>query len=152
MDKRKLAKLLRDCATDSVCRMMSRACSDPECSANRAMLAATELEDEARADEDAAEDRLEYLRGELRAERISYGELHELQSLAKYIPAGDVELLEAAGVPERMGSKQTRGDKIACAIYDKGRAADMDSAPAWYSAAEAAAWAAGYAAALERAP
>lgn len=44
--------------------------------------------------------RLEYLRGELRAERISYDELSELQSLAGYIDAGDVELLEAAGVPE----------------------------------------------------
>lgn len=44
--------------------------------------------------------RLEYLRGELRAERISYGELAELQDLAKYIESGDVELLEAAGVPE----------------------------------------------------
>ena len=45
-------------------------------------------------------DRLEYLRGELRAERISYGEIVELQSLAEHIDAGDVELLEAAGVPE----------------------------------------------------
>ncbi len=45
-------------------------------------------------------ERLEYLRGELRAERISYGELAELQDLAKYIDPGDVELLEAAGVPE----------------------------------------------------
>lgn len=44
--------------------------------------------------------RLEELRVELRAERISYGELAELQSLAKHIPPGDVELLEAAGVPE----------------------------------------------------
>lgn len=44
--------------------------------------------------------RLEYLRGELRAERISYGELAELQSLASHIEPGDVELLEAAGVPE----------------------------------------------------
>ena len=44
--------------------------------------------------------RLEHLRGELRAERISMGELHELQSLAKHIEPGDVELLEAAGVPE----------------------------------------------------
>lgn len=44
--------------------------------------------------------RLEYLRGELRAERISYGELAELQSLAGHIDSGDVELLEAAGVPE----------------------------------------------------
>ena len=44
--------------------------------------------------------RLEYLRQELRAERISYGELEELQSLAEYIEPGDVELLEAVGVPE----------------------------------------------------
>lgn len=45
-------------------------------------------------------DRLEYLRGELRAECISYGELAELQELAEYIDDGDIELLEAAGVPE----------------------------------------------------
>lgn len=45
--------------------------------------------------------RLEYLRGELRAERISYGELAELQKLAEYIDQADVELLEAAGVPEK---------------------------------------------------
>jgi hypothetical protein len=44
--------------------------------------------------------RLEELRAELQAERISYGELAELQSLAKYIAPGDVELLEAAGVLE----------------------------------------------------
>lgn len=44
--------------------------------------------------------RLEYLREELRQERISYGELAELQSLAEHIDPNDVELLEAAGVPE----------------------------------------------------
>jgi len=44
--------------------------------------------------------RLEYLRAELRAERISYGELHELQNLVPFIDPTDVELLEAAGVPE----------------------------------------------------
>ena len=44
--------------------------------------------------------RLEYLRQEIRHERISYGELAELMSLREYIDAGDVELLEAAGVPE----------------------------------------------------
>lgn len=44
--------------------------------------------------------RLEYLRNELRAERISYGELAELQDLAAHIAPGDVELLEPAGVPE----------------------------------------------------
>jgi hypothetical protein len=45
-------------------------------------------------------ERLEYLRQELRAERISYGELAELQSLAEHIDNEDVELLEAAGVEE----------------------------------------------------
>ena len=44
--------------------------------------------------------RLEELRTELRNECISYGELVELASLAEYIEPGDVELLEAAGVPE----------------------------------------------------
>ena len=53
--------------------------------------------DAVRAD---APTRLEYLRGELRAERISWGELAELQGLAPYIAPDDVELLEAAGVPE----------------------------------------------------
>lgn len=44
--------------------------------------------------------RLEYLRGEIEAERISYGEIEELKSLAKYIGPDDVLLLEWAGVPE----------------------------------------------------
>ena len=46
-------------------------------------------------------DRLEYLRAEIQAERISTEEIVELQSLTQYIEAGDVELLEAAGVPEQ---------------------------------------------------
>ena len=45
-------------------------------------------------------DRLEELRAELRAERISYGELVELQSLAEYIDADDVELRGAIGLEE----------------------------------------------------
>lgn len=45
-------------------------------------------------------ERLEYLRGELRAERISYWELAELAGYKEYIAADDVELLEAAGVEE----------------------------------------------------
>ena len=44
--------------------------------------------------------RLAYLRGEIQAERISTGEILELQSLAKYIDRDDVELLEWAGVEE----------------------------------------------------
>lgn len=50
--------------------------------------------------DDDTRNRLEYLRGELRAERISYGELAELEGLAEHIEPGDNELLEAAGVPE----------------------------------------------------
>jgi len=49
---------------------------------------------------DKVKERLEYLRGELRSELISYGELAELQSLAAHIDPSDVELLEAAGVKE----------------------------------------------------
>jgi hypothetical protein len=49
---------------------------------------------------EAIQARLEELRVELRAERISWGELAELHSLADHIDPSDVELLEAAGVPE----------------------------------------------------
>jgi hypothetical protein len=45
--------------------------------------------------------RLEYLRGEIEAERISYGEIAELCSLAKYIDPSDTLLLQWAGVPEK---------------------------------------------------
>jgi hypothetical protein len=44
--------------------------------------------------------RLEQIRTSLRDENISYGEIVELQSLTEYISAGDVELREAAGMPE----------------------------------------------------
>ena len=44
--------------------------------------------------------RLDYLRGEIEAERISYAEIAELQSLAEHIPEDDVLLREWAGVPE----------------------------------------------------
>ena len=50
-------------------------------------------------------ERLEQLRRELRAERISWGELHELQTLAPYIQPDDVELLEAAGVDEHQAAQ-----------------------------------------------
>ena len=46
--------------------------------------------------------RLEELRIELKNECISYGELVELYSLREYIEENDVELLEAAGVPENI--------------------------------------------------
>jgi hypothetical protein len=44
--------------------------------------------------------RLEELRAQIDAECISYGEIAELQGLAKYIDKGDVQLLEWAGVSE----------------------------------------------------
>jgi hypothetical protein len=44
--------------------------------------------------------RLEYLRSQIEAECISYGEIFELQGLADHIDPGDVVLLEWAGVPE----------------------------------------------------
>ena len=45
-------------------------------------------------------ERLEYLRGEIQAEQISYGEIAELQDLAEHIAPDDVLLLQWAGVPE----------------------------------------------------
>jgi hypothetical protein len=45
-------------------------------------------------------ERLDYLRGEIEAERISYGEIAELESLADHIDPSDVVLLQWAGVPE----------------------------------------------------
>lgn len=44
--------------------------------------------------------RLEYLRTQIDAEQISYGEISELESLAEHIAPGDVQLLEWASVPE----------------------------------------------------
>lgn len=44
--------------------------------------------------------RLEYLRGEIEKECISYEEIAELQSLAEHIDPSDILLLEWANVPE----------------------------------------------------
>jgi hypothetical protein len=49
---------------------------------------------------DETKGRLEALRGELTAERMSQGEYCELADLALYIDPEDVQLLEPAGVPE----------------------------------------------------
>jgi hypothetical protein len=51
-------------------------------------------------DQDSVNTRLEYLRTQIEAECISWGELHELQTLADEIDPSDVQLLEWAGVPE----------------------------------------------------
>lgn len=48
-----------------------------------------------------AKKRLDYLRGEIEAEQISYSELVELQNLAKFIDQSDILLLQWAGMPER---------------------------------------------------
>ena len=55
------------------------------------------------------ERRLEEIRIEIRAERISQGEICELQSLVEYIDKDDVELLEWAGV-EEFPTEYTLGD------------------------------------------
>jgi hypothetical protein len=49
---------------------------------------------------ETVKDRLEYLRGEIEAERISYSEIAELQNLKDYIEDDDVLLKEWAGIPE----------------------------------------------------
>jgi hypothetical protein len=51
-------------------------------------------------DIESKKERLEEIRTELDNESISMGELVELQDLTEYIEDGDVQLLEAAGVPE----------------------------------------------------
>ena len=45
-------------------------------------------------------ERIEYFRQEIIAERISQGEIAELQGLIQYIDKNDMLLLEWAGVPE----------------------------------------------------
>jgi len=51
-------------------------------------------------DVNSKKERLEEIREELNNESISYGELVELQELTEFIDENDVQLLEAAGVPE----------------------------------------------------
>lgn len=78
------------------------------------------------------QDRLDYLRTELRKERISTDELIELQSLVEYIDPSDVELLEAAGVPEvgedEVGAKWVSEDKchLHCIEFPNGHHVGMD--------------------------
>jgi hypothetical protein len=61
------------------------------------------------------EERLEYLRKQIENENISQGEILELQSLAKYIKKGDVQLAEWAGIPESEFNKdkKTKDDDTA---------------------------------------
>lgn len=59
-----------------------------------------EREELAVADRKHARKRLAYLRREIKAERISQGEIAELKKLARYIKPDDVLLREWAGIPE----------------------------------------------------
>lgn len=72
--------------------------------------------------------RLEALRAALRAENISYGELAELQSLAEHIEPGDVELLEAAGVPE-FPDDTDQGDQRGAGGYPISENAEVTEMP-----------------------
>lgn len=56
-----------------------------------------------------ANEKLEYLRAQIRAEKISYFEIAELQSMVDLIDADDVELREWAGIPETV-------EKLSCLI------------------------------------
>lgn len=58
-------------------------------------------------------ERLEYLRKQIEGERISWGELLELQGMADQIDPGDVQLLQWAGVPEFPDSDQRERDGAA---------------------------------------
>ena len=71
-------------------------------------------------------EKLEYLRGELRAETISYGEIAELQTLAEHIEKGDTELLEAAGVPETENKMTIDIDTIKGKTIEEVKALGLD--------------------------
>lgn len=70
--------------------------------------------------------RLAYLRGELRAERISWGELVELQGLTANIEPGDVELFEAAKETPNM---PTMSQHTPTYTLDAGRTIVKDGVP-----------------------
>lgn len=80
-------------------------------------------------DVDAKKERLEEIRVELDNESISYGELVELEELVEYIEEGDVQLLQAAGVPEfddviPMSEEQIEMVKEEHGIIEKGNPDD----------------------------
>ena len=50
--------------------------------------------------EQEAKQRIEEIRVEILAERVSYGEIYDLQSLIEHIDEDDVLMLQWAGVPE----------------------------------------------------
>lgn len=80
------------------------------------------VERAARADYDIPA-RLDSIRASIRDESVSYGELAELGALREHIPAGDVELLEWAGVPEHDDHDDARdlADERGADYNDDGR-------------------------------
>jgi len=64
----------------------------------------------------AIQERLEYLRGEIEAERISYGEIAELQSLVEHIDPDDMLLLEWAGQGEQTMSTNKHPNAIVVTV------------------------------------
>lgn len=56
--------------------------------------------------------RLDYLRGEIEAETISYAEIAELQSLADFIDSGDTVLREWSGLPEHLWCSKAIETKV----------------------------------------
>ena len=66
-----------------------------------------------------AKPRLEYLREQIEKECISYGEIAELKSLAEYIEAGDVVLLEWAEVGECDGKHGSIKEILDCGDCSK---------------------------------
>jgi hypothetical protein len=74
--------------------------SDPAFNENELRNAVYKKEQQPKRTATRVKQRLAYLRKEIEAERISYGEIAELQSLKKYIDPSDVLLLEWAGVKE----------------------------------------------------
>ena len=77
------------------------------------------------------QERLEYLRSQLRAECISQGEQTELESLVQYIEPDDVELLEAAGVPEEEAMAMQERMRTPAASKPKKRFRTTDKDKKW---------------------
>ena len=78
---------------------------------------------------DFKKERLEEIREELDNESVSYGELVELQDLTEFIEEDDVQLLEAAGIPEfkevpTMSEEQIEMIKEEHGIVEKGNPDD----------------------------
>jgi len=61
--------------------------------------------------------RLEQIRKSIQNENVSYGELAELQSLSQYIDPNDIELKQAAGIPEFDEDEMAKGGSVTLRTY-----------------------------------